>query len=72
MNIIKGIALLAVVGSIAACDKQNKTVDRGIDSKDLSTLKAGIWTPMANRSVPVRRLRAWPPAPSRRDRRFRT
>lgn len=43
MNIVKGIALLAVVGSIAACDKQNKTVDRGFDAKDLSQLKAGIW-----------------------------
>jgi len=43
MNIVKGIALLAVVGAISACDKQNKTVDRGFNSHDLSTMKAGIW-----------------------------
>ena len=43
MKIIKGIVVLAVVGSLAACDKVDKTVDRGFDAKDLSTLKAGIW-----------------------------
>ena len=43
MKILKGILLLAVVGGLAACDKVDKTVDRGFDSKDLSTLKAGIW-----------------------------
>lgn len=43
MKIVKGIVLLAVVGGLAACDKVDKTVDRGFDSKDLSTLKAGIW-----------------------------
>lgn len=37
-----GLSALA----LAACDasaKLDKTVDRGIDSKDLSELKAGIW-----------------------------
>jgi hypothetical protein len=43
MKIIKGIVVLAVVGGLAACNKVDKTVDRGFDSKDLSTLKAGIW-----------------------------
>lgn len=44
MKLIKGILLLAVVGGLSACDIQaDKTVDRGIDSKDLSQLKAGIW-----------------------------
>ena len=44
MNITK-IAFLAVASlGLAACDdKQDKTVDRFIDSKDLSELKAGIW-----------------------------
>ena len=46
MNIMK-IALIAVAGfGLAACDlddKNDKTVDRFIDSKDLSELKAGIW-----------------------------
>lgn len=44
MKLIKGIVLLAVVGGLAACEnKIDKTVDRGFDAKDLSTLKAGIW-----------------------------
>ncbi len=43
MKLIKSIVLLAVVGGFAACDKVDKTVDRGFDAKDLSTLKAGIW-----------------------------
>ncbi|MDQ7071965.1 MAG: hypothetical protein Q9M48_14760 [Rhodobacterales bacterium] len=35
---------LALLGLLAACaDKDNKTVDRGIDSKHLSQLTAGIW-----------------------------
>lgn len=47
MTILK-IALLAVVGlGLAACDefgdKKDKTVDRFVDAKDLSQLKAGIW-----------------------------
>jgi len=28
---------------MSACTKVDKTVDRGFDAKDLSTLKAGIW-----------------------------
>ena len=44
MKIVKGIALLAVISGLAACEnKIDKTVDRGFDAKDLSTLKAGIW-----------------------------
>lgn len=42
-NIIRFIAL-AGLGLVAACDtKQDKTFDRGIDSKHLSQLVAGIW-----------------------------
>jgi hypothetical protein len=40
---VKGLAFLVVVVGLAACTKVDKTVDRGFDSKDLSTLKAGIW-----------------------------
>ena len=40
MKLIKGVILLLVV---AGCTKTDKTVDRGFDAKDLSTLKAGIW-----------------------------
>ncbi|MEP4700791.1 MAG: hypothetical protein ABJZ79_06520 [Parasphingorhabdus sp.] len=43
MKIVKGIVLLVAIGGLTACEKYDKTVDRGIDSKDLSTLKAGIW-----------------------------
>jgi len=45
MTVLKYIAILAAAGSLAACDapKQNKTVDRAVDSKHLSQLKAGIW-----------------------------
>ena len=44
MRLFKGIVLLVVAGSLAACtDKLDKTVDRFFDAKDLSTLKAGIW-----------------------------
>lgn len=43
MKTVKIIALLACVSALVACDKQDKTVDRGFDSKDLSTLQAGIW-----------------------------
>ncbi|OWU68871.1 lipoprotein [Roseovarius sp. 22II1-1F6A] len=45
MTIIRTIAILALGLTVAACDapKQNKTVDNGIDTKDLSRLKAGIW-----------------------------
>ncbi|MEX0285204.1 MAG: hypothetical protein AB3N23_11395 [Paracoccaceae bacterium] len=43
MKFIKPILILACAGGIAACDKVDKTVDRGFDAKDLSTLRAGIW-----------------------------
>jgi hypothetical protein len=45
MKIAKPIVLLAVTVSLSGClgEKIDKTVDRGFDSKDLSTLKAGIW-----------------------------
>lgn len=44
MKLFKGITLAAVALTLAACgDKADKTVDRGIDSKGLSSLKAGIW-----------------------------
>lgn len=36
--------LLAGTVALAGCgDKQNKTVDRGFDSKHLSQLQAGVW-----------------------------
>ena len=38
------ITVLAAALLVAGCgDKQNKTVDRGFDSKPVSQLKAGIW-----------------------------
>ena len=44
MKLIKGALLLSMAVGVAACDnKIDKTVDRGIDSKHLSQLKAGIW-----------------------------
>lgn len=43
MNIFKGIALLAVVGGLSACEAIDKTIDFNVDTKDLTTLKAGIW-----------------------------
>lgn len=46
MKFISGIGLLAALGLLAACEaanKNDKTVDRGFDSHDLSTMKAGIW-----------------------------
>lgn len=45
MKTMTGIVLFAAAAALAACDapKQNKTVDNGFDSKDLSQLKAGIW-----------------------------
>jgi len=43
MNIAKGIVLLALAGSISACNEIVKDHDRAIDSKHLSNLKAGIW-----------------------------
>ena len=42
-NIIRIVAL-ASLAFVAACDdKQDKTVDRGFDSKHLSQLVAGVW-----------------------------
>ncbi len=45
MKSAKIIAVLCAALVLAACDvpKQNKTVDRGFDSKHLSQLKAGVW-----------------------------
>lgn len=45
MRLIKGIALVALAVGVAGCvdNKVDKTVDRGIDNKHLSQLKAGIW-----------------------------
>lgn len=45
MTILKSFAILAALGSVSACASTgpNKTVDRGINSHDLSTLVAGIW-----------------------------
>ncbi|MEO1138247.1 MAG: hypothetical protein AAFW87_02215 [Pseudomonadota bacterium] len=47
MTVFKLIALVPVVGLLSACDefgdKQDKTVDRGFDSKHISNLQAGIW-----------------------------
>ena len=43
MKLLKSILILTVAGGIAACDKVDKTVDRGFDAKDLSQLRAGIW-----------------------------
>lgn len=40
-----GIALVLSLVALAGCvdNKTDKTVDRGIDSKHLSQLRAGIW-----------------------------
>ncbi len=45
MKPIKGLLLLAAVAALAGCvdNKTDKTVDRAIDSKHLSQLRAGIW-----------------------------
>ncbi len=45
MKIIKGAAFIAAAVTLSACvdNKVDKTVDRGIDSKHLSQLQAGIW-----------------------------
>ncbi|MDJ0827395.1 MAG: hypothetical protein QNJ16_18030 [Rhodobacter sp.] len=45
MTLLKGAALIAVAAALAGCtdNKEDKTVDRGIDSKHLSQLRAGIW-----------------------------
>ncbi len=45
MRIVKGAALIVLATALGACvdNKGDKTVDRGIDSKHLSQLRAGIW-----------------------------
>ncbi|TCP63019.1 hypothetical protein EV663_101283 [Rhodovulum bhavnagarense] len=45
MKKAKIIAIAALAVSVAGCvdNKVDKTVDRFIDSKDLSQLRAGIW-----------------------------
>lgn len=45
MNFLKLAFALPLAGLAAGCvaDKQDKSVDRFIDSKNLSTLQAGIW-----------------------------
>ena len=45
MKLMKGVVLVAAAAALAGCvdNKGDKTVDRGIDSKHLSQLKAGIW-----------------------------
>ena len=44
MKLTKITLDLTAAIALGACDdKQNKTVDRGFDSKHLSQLKAGIW-----------------------------
>jgi len=44
MKLIRLSLLLPVVVAVSACGtKIDKTVDRGIDSKHLSQLQAGIW-----------------------------
>ncbi|MFU1477236.1 hypothetical protein ACM25N_05850 [Roseovarius sp. C7] len=45
MKLTKITLALTAAMALSGCldDKQNKTVDRGFDSKHLSQLKAGIW-----------------------------
>lgn len=43
MKLTGTIAILAAAVAVAGCDKQNKTVDRGINSHPVSELNAGIW-----------------------------
>ncbi len=43
MKPFHGIAILAAGLALSACDKQDKTVDRGIDGHHVSQLQAGIW-----------------------------
>ena len=44
MRLVKLIALIAVACSLSACEEGvTKAFDRGIDSKGLDTLQAGIW-----------------------------
>lgn len=47
MTLMKGALLIALTAGLSACggitSKQDKTVDRGFDSKHLSQLQAGVW-----------------------------
>ncbi len=45
MKSVNIVALLCAAVALAACEStaSDKTVDRGIDSKHLSQLKAGVW-----------------------------
>nr|WP_092499641.1 hypothetical protein [Meinhardsimonia xiamenensis] len=45
MSMFRAAALIAAAALLAGCvdNKTDKTVDRGIDSKHLSQLRAGIW-----------------------------
>ncbi|MEM7289664.1 MAG: hypothetical protein AAF412_04715 [Pseudomonadota bacterium] len=47
MTNFKFLLAVSLVGTLGACSelgtKTDKTVDRGVDSKHLSELKAGIW-----------------------------
>ena len=46
MRTLKTFAILAVAAGLSGCidaPKQDKTVDRAVDSKHLSQLKSGIW-----------------------------
>ena len=45
MTVLKSFAILGLLGSAAACAPigPDKSVDRGINSHDVSTMVAGIW-----------------------------
>ncbi|WP_397541351.1 hypothetical protein [Roseovarius salis] len=45
MKLVKLAVMLSAAVVVSGCvgSKQNKTVDRGFDSKHLSQLQAGIW-----------------------------
>lgn len=44
MTLIKGIAMLGAISALSACAVgPDKSRDRGIDSKHLSQLVAGVW-----------------------------
>ena len=44
MKIAKGLTILVLSAVVAGCGSTaDKTVDRGVDSKHLSELRAGIW-----------------------------
>ena len=44
MKLVKITALMAAASTLAACEiGPDKSVDRGINAHDLSTLVAGIW-----------------------------